>query len=79
MSEISQVTDVTEVKEPPTIIPLLTYEYAAAQIAHAIPARESKEIVNEYPTINAVRLDLSRELLTQRDTNARIVVSAIPE
>ena len=78
LSEISQVTDVREVREPPSIISLLTYEYAAAQIAHAIPARESKEIVNEYPTINAVRLDLSRELLTQRDTNARIVVSAIP-
>ena len=51
-------------QEPPTIIPLLTYEYAAAQIAHAIPARESREMLNEDPTINAVRLDFSQQILT---------------
>ena len=65
LSEISQVTDITEVQEPPTIIPLLTYEYAAAQIAHAIPARESREISNEDPTINADRLDFSQQILNQ--------------
>jgi uncharacterized Zn-finger protein len=54
-----------EVQEPPTIIPLLTYEYAAAQIAHAIPARESREISNEDPTINADRLDFSQQILNQ--------------
>ena len=60
LSETSQSTDVTQVQEPPTIIPLLTYEYAAAQIAHVIPAHESRNILNEDPTINAVRLDFSQ-------------------
>ena len=50
LSETSQSTDVTQVQEPPTIIPLLTYEYAAAQIAHAIPVRESTELINEDPS-----------------------------
>ena len=66
MSEISQNTDVAEVQEPPTIIPLLTYEYAAAQIAHAIPARESREILDEDPSINNdVRLDLGLQIPIQ--------------
>jgi hypothetical protein len=52
LSEISQVTRVSEVQESLTIIPVLTYEYAAAQIAYAIPARESREVSNEDPIIN---------------------------
>ena len=52
--------DVAEVQEPATMIPLLTYEYAAAQIANAIPARESREILNEDLIINnVVGLDIS--------------------
>ena len=74
LSEMSQ--NVAEVREPPTMIPLLTYEYAAAQIAHAIPARESREVLNEDPIINdVVGLEISRprDLTTPFDTANHMV------
>ena len=49
-SQFSEISQVTEVQEQPTIIPLLTYEYAAAQIAYAVPVRESRELLNEDPS-----------------------------
>jgi uncharacterized C2H2 Zn-finger protein len=79
LSELSEMSrDVGEVREPPTMIPLLTYEYAAAQIAHAIPACESREILNENPTMNnAVRLDFSQQMLTQPSSSNLISPSIV--
>ena len=66
MSETSQVTRVSQMQEQTTTIPLLTHEYAAAQIAHAIPARESRELSNEAHWMNNLDyLDLSQQIRQQ--------------
>ena len=79
LSELSEMSrDVGKVREPPTMIPLLTYEYAAAQIAHAIPACESRDILNENPTMNnAFRLDFSQQMLTQPSSSNLISPSIV--
>ena len=66
MSETSQVTRVSQMQEETTTIPLLTHEYAAAQIAHAIPARESRELSNEAHWMNNLdNLDISQQIQQQ--------------
>ena len=66
MSETSQITRVSQMQEQTTTIPLLTHEYAAAQIAHAIPARESRELSNEAHWMNNLdNLDISQQIHQQ--------------
>ena len=78
MSETSQITRVSQMQEQTTTIPLLTHEYAAAQIAHAIPARESRELSNEAPWINNVDyLDYSQQIGPQPSSSNLISPSVV--
>ena len=78
MSETSQITRVSQMQEQTTTIPLLTHEYAAAQIAHAIPARESRELSNEAPWINNFDyLDFSQQMGPQPSSSNLISPSIV--